>query len=129
VSTPIASSVASTLTLAAYRGVATGGGGIAAIANSTDTARTDHISPVVSADDGSWVVQVWTDKAPAGTTWTAPGGVTTRGTSYGAGAGRTSALLTDSDGPVNGTKGGTLATSSANSGRAITWTIALKPVS
>jgi hypothetical protein len=129
VTTPIASSVASTLTIAAYRGVATGSGGIAAIANSTDAATTSHISPVVSAPDGSWVVQVWTDKAPAGTTWTAPGGVTTRGTSYGAGAGRTSALLVDSNGPVNGTKGGAMATSSANSGRAITWTIALKPVS
>ena len=115
------------MTIAAYRGVATGSGGIAAIASSTDAATTQHTSPAVTAPDGSWVVQVWNDKAPAETTWTAPGGVTTRGTSYGAGSGRTSALLVDSNGPVTGTKGGALATTSANSGRAITWTIALKP--
>ena len=125
VSTQLTALKKSSLTLTAYRGVAATGS-IAAIASSTDGGETQHTSPTVTAPDGAWVIQVWTDKSSTTTSWTAPGGVTVRDTAYGAGGGRVSALLTDSDGPVAaGTVGGQTAQTDAPSGRAIAWTIAL----
>ncbi len=127
VPTSLSAVAKSTLTLAAYRGVASSGG-IAAIASATDGSTMQHTSPTVTAPAGAWVVQLWSDKSSGTTAWTAPGGTTVRGTSYGAGTGRTSALLTDSGGPVSaGTRGGQVASTDAASGRAIAWTIALKP--
>lgn len=121
----LSSAPKSTLTLAAYRGVAASGG-IAGIASSTDGGSTQHTSPTVAAPAGGWVIQLWSDKSSGTTAWTAPAGTTTRGTSYGTGTGRSSALLTDSGGPVSaGTYGGQVATTDAASGRAIAWTIAL----
>ena len=128
VTTTLPSALKSTLSVADYRGVATSGG-IAAIASTTDSGTT-HTSPTVAAPAGAWVVQLWSDKSSATTAWTAPGGVTVRGTSYGASTGRTSALLADSGAPVSaGNYGGQVATTDASSGRAIAWTIALKPSS
>ena len=73
-------------------------------------------------------MQYWSDKNSSTTLWTAPGGVIERGTSYGTGSGRTSALLADSGAPVAaGTYGGDIATTDFASGRGIAWTFALKP--
>ena len=59
--------------------------------------------------------------------WTAPGGVTGRGTSIGSGSGRVTSLIADSGGTVpTGTYGGLTATTDAAS-RALTWTIVLAP--
>lgn len=127
VRTALSASAKSTLSLMAYRGAAPAGA-IAAIGSAVDGASTQHMSPSVTAPAGAWVVQVWTDKSSGTTAWTAPVGPTVRGTSYGAGTGRTSALLSDSGGPVSsGPQGGQVATTDASSGRAIAWTIALQP--
>jgi PKD domain/Malectin domain len=128
VSTPLASVAAnSTLTLAAYHNVAATGG-VAAISSTTDAGIASHTSPSVTAPAGGLVVQLWTDKSSTTTLWTPPSGVTTRGTSYGTGSGRTSGLLVDSVGPVmGGPAGGGTATTNATSGRAVNWTVALKP--
>jgi hypothetical protein len=127
VSTHLSAAAKSTLTVAAYRGVAATDG-IAAFASATDGGTTGHTSPTVAAPDGGWVVQLWTDKSPGTTSWTAPSGVTTRSTAFGAGTGRTSGLLADSGGPVSaGSYGGLVATTDATSGRAINWTFALQP--
>ena len=127
VTTAMAASQKATLSVVAYRGVA-GTGAIAAIASATDTSATQHTSPTVTAPAGGWVLQAWGDKSSATTGWTAPGGVTVRGTSYGSGTGWTTALIGDSGGPVAaGTYGGQVATTNSSSGRAIEWTIALAP--
>ena len=127
VATPLAASSRSTMTVAAYQGVAATDG-IAAIASSQDVSKTDHTSPTVTAPAGDWVVQFWTDKNSGTTAWTAPGGVTQRDVSYGSGTGRTSALLVDSGGPVTaGTHGGATATTNVASGRGISWTFVLHP--
>ena len=75
------------------------------------------------------MIQSWSDKSSGTTLWTPPSaGVTVRGTSYGAGNGRTTSLLADSGGPVSaGTYGAQTASTDASSGRAIEWTIALAP--
>ena len=126
VATSTGLSVKSTLTLAAYRGVASTNG-IAAFAN-TVSSGTAHPSPTVTAPANGWLVQVWTDKSSGTTLWTPPAGVTVRGTSFGSANGRTSALLADSGGPVAaGPQGGGVATTDASSGRAIAWTLALTP--
>ena len=128
VTTPIGSAMKSTLTLAAYRGAATTGA-IAAIASNTDGGTTQHTTSTVQAPAGGWVIQSWSDKSSGTTLWTPPSaGVTVRGTSYGAGNGRTTSLLADSGGPVSaGTYGAQTASTDASSGRAIEWTIALAP--
>ena len=94
VATTVSSAVKSTLTLAAYHGVAATDG-VTLFSRAAD-AGTAHTSPTGTAPAGGWVVQYWTDKSSATTAWTAPSGVTVRGTSYGTSTGRTSALLADS---------------------------------
>ncbi len=129
VSTPLEASSRSTLTVAAYQGVAATGG-VSGLASSQDVSATSHTSPTVTAAAGDWVVQFWSDKSSGTTLWTPPGGVTPRGTSYGPGTGRTSALLADSGAPVAaGTHGGATATTNVASGRGIALTFLLKPVS
>jgi hypothetical protein len=116
------------LTVAAYHGVAATGG-VTGLASSQDVSATAHTSPTVTATAGDWVVQFWSDKSSGTTLWTPPGGVTPRGTSYGSGTGRTSALLADSGAPVGaGTEGGATATTNVASGRGIALTFLLKPV-
>jgi PKD repeat protein len=111
-----------------YRGT----GRTAPVASATKTAdpanTTSHTSPTATvAAAGSWVVTYWSDKSSVTGAWTAPGGVTTRGTSIGTGGGRVTSLVADSGGTVpTGTYGGLTATTDAAS-RALTWTIVLAP--
>jgi PKD repeat protein len=129
VSTPLTNAARSTLTVAAYQGVASTGG-IGAIASGVDASTTAHKSPTVSATAGDWGVQYWSDKNTTTTSWTLPGGsgVTQRGASYGTGSGRTSALLGDSGAPIPaGNYGGVTATTNTASGRGIAWTLVLHP--
>ncbi|WP_165970562.1 PKD domain-containing protein [Actinomadura sp. 6K520] len=100
---------------------------IAAVAKGSDpTAVTEHSSPNAEvAAGGSWAVTYWGDKSSSTTSWTAPAGVTTRGTGVGSGGGRISALIADSGGAVaTGGYGGKTATTDAAS-RAAMWTIVL----
>ena len=116
------------LRVLAYRGT----GPTAPVASATKTAdpanTTSHTSPAATVSAaGSWVVTYWSDKSSVTGAWTAPGGVTTRGTSIGTGAGRVTSLVADSGGTVpTGTYGGLTATTDAAS-RALTWTIVLAP--
>ena len=129
VSTPLTNAARSTLTVAAYQGVASTGG-IAAIASSQDASPNAHKSPTVTATAGESGVQYWSDKNSNTTSWSLPGGsgVTQRGASYGTGAGRTSALLGDSGGPIPaGNYGGITTTTDATSALGIAWTLVLHP--
>ncbi|TQM67557.1 beta-propeller uncharacterized protein DUF5122 [Actinomadura hallensis] len=101
---------------------------IAAVAKAGDpSAVTEHTSPNAQVEQGgSWAVTYWGDKSSSTTEWTAPAGVTTRGTGVGSGGGRISALVADSGGAVaTGAYGGKTATTDAAS-RASMWTIILK---
>lgn len=100
------------------------------VESSTDSSTTSHASPVVTAPGGAWVVQAWTDKASGTQVWSAPAGVTERGSVAGVqGGGQHSLLLVDSGGPVTaGSHGGQTATTSVASGKAAGWSIVLVPV-
>nr|WP_246280451.1 PKD domain-containing protein [Nocardioides daedukensis] len=116
------------LVLAAYRGV-DGASPVAAIASTTDTG-TSHTSATVNAPENAWVLQFWSDKSSGTTTWNLPGTIAERERSIGSGSGRKSAVLADSNGGVAaGVRGGVTATTDAWSGRAISWTLALRPAS
>ncbi len=117
----------SSLSVAAYRGVASTGG-IAEVKSAGDSDTATHVSPSATAPAGGRVVQVWTDKSSGTTSWTPPSGVTVRGTVFGAkGGGRASALLVDSGAPVSaGSSGSQTARTNAVSGKGIAWTLTLK---
>src|SRR5690606_11771141 len=86
---------------------------IAKVAKGNDSsAVTEHTSPTASVDSaGSWAVTYWGDKSSRTTEWTAPAGVTPRGTGIGSGAvssrGDTSPRTTGWGRPAGGTTPGT----------------------
>jgi PKD repeat protein len=109
--------------VAAYRGADLG-----VFASQAEGAGSVHVTPVVSATAGAWVVSYWSDKSSGTTAWTAPGSVVTRQVTLTTGGGRVTSLLADSAGPrPAGSAGGLTATTNASSGRAATWTLLLNP--
>jgi PKD repeat protein len=91
---------------------------------------TSHITPALAGlSAGSWVVTWWSDKSTTTKTWTAPAAVVQRAAVFGTGSGADSALLADSAGPVSGSYAAQTATSSASSGSAAQWAVALAPAS
>lgn len=101
------------------------------VAHTSDTGRSVHVGPVITAVDGSLVVSYWSDKSDGTTSWTAPAGVTVRDTAFGTGGGRYASLLADSNGGVPGGIYGPL-TATANGGSgssAHAWTIDLPAAS
>ena len=114
--------------LLAYEGTSTSDP-IAEVAKGTDSDPvTEHASPNAPVGAaGSWAVTYWGDKSSSTTSWTAPAGVTARGTGIGSGGGRITSLIADSGGAVpTGTYGDRTAITNANS-RASMWTIILAP--
>jgi hypothetical protein len=115
------------LSVLAYRGVDTAD---VAAAYAADVDRASHTGPVVSAPDGGWVLSAWADKSGSTTSWTAPAGVTVRGSVSGTGGGHTSTLLADSGAPVPaGSYGPLTAVASSTSSAAIAWALALPAAS
>ncbi|WP_155993147.1 PKD domain-containing protein [Nocardioides sp. URHA0020] len=119
--------VKSALVLTAYRGVDPTQP-LNAIASSTDSGTAQHVSPTAAGVANGWTLQIWTDKSSGTTSWTPPGSVTTRGSTYGTGAGRVTAIATDSAGGA-GTVGGQTAVTDVASGRGIAWTITVRRAS
>ncbi len=120
------------MTLAAYRGTdATDP--VASITGAAEPgSSTSHTSPsVANATNGAWRVSYWSDKNSATSAWTAPGGESTRATTFGSGGGRVSSLLTDSNAALTAgapaTTGALVARANAASSTATTWTILLRP--
>lgn len=101
--------------------------GYAAAAESGRTAA--HRTPTVAVPSaGAWLLSYWADKSSSGTGWTAPASVVVRQRSVGTGNGRITALAGDSGAAVPaGTAGGLVATSTAVSDMATTWSIVLAP--
>jgi 3-phytase len=90
--------------------------------------RTEHTTPTVGADAGSWVLGYWAEKSVAGNIWTVPAGQVVRASSNGTGGGSMSAVLADSGAPVAaGTAGGVTATSGVATRKALMVTVVLRP--
>ncbi len=118
----------SDLTVAVYRGL-DGTTPIAASASKVDTvASTAHVSPAVTAADGtSWLVSYWADKATNTTALTAPAGQTVRaGAATAVSGGHITALLTDGAAPVASGANGQLTATANSSAKAASFSVLLK---
>ena len=87
VAVPLSALAKVAMTLAVYRGTASGDFLAAqGLASGSTSQRTTPVVTVTTA--GSWVVSYWTDKSAGTTTaWTPPASVTVRASSYGTGGG------------------------------------------
>ncbi len=127
VSLTYATATKADLVVAAYSGVNTANP-VAAFASAGETvSRAAHTTPGASvAGAGSWVLSYWADKSSATTTWTAPGGQAQRSMSIGAGSGRVTSLLVDSNAIVpTGASAGLTATADTATAKATMWTLVL----
>jgi PKD repeat protein len=119
----------SDLTVAAYRGL-DGTTPIAASASKTDDAAgAAHISPAVTATDGtSWLVSYWADKSTDTTGFSAPAGQTVRrAVATTSSTGHITALLVDGNAPVAaGARGQLTATANSASSRGASFSVLLK---
>jgi PKD repeat protein len=119
----------SDLTVAAYRGL-DGTPPIAASASKTDDAAgAAHISPAVTATDGtSWLVSYWADKSTDTTGFSAPAGQTVRrAVATTSSTGHITALLVDGNAPVAaGARGQLTATANSASSRGASFSVLLK---
>jgi hypothetical protein len=121
--------VKSDTTVAAYRGTSAGSPVAGSAVDVDDLPGAAHLSPSVSAADGSsWLVTYWADKSTATTAWTAPAGQSVRSTEFGSSTGHISALLTDSNAPVpSGPEGRLTATASSQSSNGASVSVLLNP--
>jgi len=119
----------SDLTVAVYRGT-NGTTPIAASASKTDDASgAAHVSPAVTAADGtSWLVTYWADKSTDTTGFSAPAGQTVRrAAATASSSGHITALLVDGNGPVaSGPRGQLTATANSVSSRGASFSVLLK---
>ena len=128
VTVPLGTTMKADLRLLAYAGtsVVTPIAGFARTAEST--AVTAHAAPAVDVSGtGRWVVTLWSDKSSSTTAWTAPGGVSVRGTGLGTGGGRITTLAVDTGGTVPPGTYGPLTASTDAASRAIAWSLILNP--
>jgi hypothetical protein len=113
--------------LGVYRGVAATSP-VRAVSSATDTSRSSHTSPSVTAVAGDLVLTYYVDVSSTTTSWTAPAGTSLRDSSTQTGSGRYASLWVDSGTAVpGGAYGGLVASTNAASSRAFMWTVALKP--
>lgn len=109
VEVPTSGTVKADLSVAAYRGADGAATAVVDHQASLDQANgTDHVAPSVTVPDGGgWVARYWAAKSSSEVTWSTPPGQAQRAASAGAGGGRVTAVLVDSDGPIgSGPTGG-----------------------
>jgi PKD repeat protein len=98
---------------------------VAAFARSGDASGTSHTTPTATAGAGDFVVSLWSSRAAATVTWTAPSGLTTRDSSTDTGSLTLQALVADANASSSaGTVGGVTATTNT-SVRSSMWTLVL----
>ncbi len=93
--------------------------------------RAAHTTPTLPiSDNRTWALSYWADNSSLTTTWTLPGGVTSRSTACGTGGGHICAVAADSNGPVTGNQyGGLTATADSAGAKAVMWTVLLASAS
>ncbi|CAM3267425.1 PKD domain-containing protein [Nocardioides dubius] len=112
ISVTTSASAKSVMAVSAYRSNGTASVTASAVTGS-DASTSSHSAPNVNvAEAGSWTVNLWSEKSSATATWNLPGSATQRTTAASTGAGRISAVVSDS--------GTSLATGTANAGTATT---------
>ncbi|MBM0125622.1 PKD domain-containing protein [Pimelobacter simplex] len=118
----------SVMTVAAYRSTGLSPT-VTAVAGGSDTSSTNVVAPAIPvADEGSWLVGVWTEKSSTDSTWTVPAGTTSRATAATTGSGKVSGVWGDSNGPVaTGTAPARTATVSSAASRAATFSVVISP--
>ncbi len=118
----------SVMTVAAYR--STGPAEVSASAvGGTDGSGTQHTTPATSADrDGSWLVNLWSEKSTGSPAWDLPDGVTERDRAEAFGAGKVGAVLADSAAPVPaGNLPGLTATTNPAVTRTVLFSVVIDP--
>jgi len=113
-----------TLTAAVYSGVDEEPQ-LASAASTDIVDNTTRRTPVISTDDGSWVVSYWADKSSSTTAWTPEPSVAARGSGCAPTSGRICSLLADSNAKVPATYGNVAASTNAPSSAAAMWSIVL----
>lgn len=118
----------SDLTVAAYEGTDSGSPVLASAAKVDNTTGAAHTSPTVTATGSQgWLVTYWSDKSTDTAAWTTPASQRERASTFGSGSGHVSAVLVDSDGPVDaGSRGGLTATADSVSSRGASFSVLLK---
>jgi hypothetical protein len=112
------------LDIAVYSGV-DASSPVAGFAHSGDASGTSHTTPTTTAGAGDFVVSLWSSRAAATVTWTAPSGLSARDSSTDSGSLTLQALIADANAPASaGTVGGVTATTNS-SVRASKWTVVL----
>jgi hypothetical protein len=115
------------LAVAAYRAVSGNPIDVSAVNVQTVT-TSQYVAPSVSPTRaGDWVVVYWADKSSSNTGHTIPASLTRRRTTTGSGGGHITATVADTNAAVPvGPTGTYIATGTAPSSRAISYTIALR---
>ena len=117
------------INIVAYRGGdATSPVTAAASVAESDTVAS-HVTPTVSAGEGSQqMLSFWAEKTSGATSWTLAPGLFPRSASYGSGSGRVNSLVADLGDarPLAGAVGAAIATSDLASRKAVMWTVLLR---
>ncbi len=100
VSVPSSDYAKSVMSVTAYR--STGPAEVSASeVGGSDSSGTQHTTPATTADkDGSWLVNLWSEKSTGSPAWDLPDGVTERDRAEAFGTGKVGAVLADSAAPV-----------------------------
>ena len=128
VSVPGSDYAKSVMSVAAYR--STGPAEVSASAvGGTDSSGTQHTTPVTTADkDGSWLVNLWSEKSTGSPAWDLPDGVTERDRAEAFGTGKVGAVLADSAAPVPaGDLPGLTATTNPGVTRTVLFSVVIDP--
>jgi hypothetical protein len=127
VTVSIGEPTAVTLQLFAYSGTAATGP-VASVVGAAGGGGTSHTTPTAEAPAGSWVLSIWSDKAPTARQFAAPADLAERSNLAGVGNGDVATLVADSGAPVPGGQvGGLTATVPTPSSRSTMLTVVLAP--
>ena len=114
-----------TLNLVAYAGTRSTSP-VLFFAGDAEVGGSSHTTPTATAPDGAVVLSVWNDKSPSARQFTAPSGVSVRGSVSGNGTGDIATLVADGGAPVTaGPVGGLTATVDSPSARSTMLTLVL----
>jgi PKD repeat protein len=119
----------SSLAVAAYRSTAGPATVTADASSARNTSATAHPAPAVDVrDEGSWLVNLWSEKSSTAVTWAVPTGTTQRTVTTQTGTGKVTSVLGDSGAAVAvGNAPGRTATTSAAVGRDLLFSVVVSP--
>jgi hypothetical protein len=101
---------------------------VASVTGAAGGGGTAHTTPTATASAGSWVLSIWSDKAPEDRLFVPPAGLAERSNLAGVGNGDVATLVADSGAPVPaGQVGGLTATVPTPSSRSTMLTVVLTP--